>query len=162
MDLSSFLDLELAGAIARDFDNFGDGREDGTTRTIVTHELENLVFLALSKGLSIHPQQHWRPVRIFSCADKISQAWIAAIPSPLSHIPSREFSKIMAAFLALPSPVCKDLVGSKLQQSGRIIDAHGDAIMCEKLPFDTWRTRHDQAKIVIRGDSHGCWGYCSA
>ena len=55
----------------------------------------------------------------------------------------------MAAFLALPSPVCKDLLGSKLQQSGRIIDAHGDAIMCEKLPFDTLRTRHDQAKIVI-------------
>ena len=55
----------------------------------------------------------------------------------------------MSAFLALPSPVCQPLVGTKLLQSGRLVDPFGDMIMCEKLPFDTWRTRHDLVKVTF-------------
>ena len=123
--------------------------EDESTRLEVTHQLENLQFQALSKGLEIYPLGVARPVRIFSQADKVSQAWISAVPTSMSHIPSLEFSEIMAAFLALPSPACQPLVGTKLLQSGRLVDPFGDNIMCEKLPFDTWRTRHDQAKVMI-------------
>ena len=138
------------GPLAKSFIDFGDGSEDGSTRLDITHQLENLQFQALSKGLEIYPFLRLaRPVRIFSQADKVSQAWISAIPTSMSHIPSLEFSEIMAAFLALPSPACQSLVGTKLLQSGRLVDDFGDNIMCEKLPFDTWRTRHDQAKLAI-------------
>ena len=36
-----------------------------------------------------------------------------------------------------------------MHQSGQTVDPYGDIIMCEKLPFDTWRTRHDQVKLVL-------------
>ena len=151
-DCTNFLEdsvEELTGPLSSDFKSFGSGSEDGSTRSAVIHQLENLHFLSLSKSLQHPPDLNFRPARIFSQSDKLSQAWISALPGALSHIPSLEFSEIMASFLALPSPSCSSLVGTRLRVSGRLVDLYGDNIMCERLPFDTWRIRHDQAKVVL-------------
>ena len=97
-DCTNFLEdsvEELTGPLSSDFKSFGSGSEDGSTRSAVIHQLENLHFLSLSKSLQHPPDLNFRPARIFSQADKLSQAWISALPGAFSHIPSLEFSEIM-------------------------------------------------------------------
>ena len=49
--------------------------------------------------------------------------------------------------LCLPSPACKDRVGEKI--GSRRVNLFADAIHCEALGVDGWRTRHDRHKQEI-------------
>ena len=49
--------------------------------------------------------------------------------------------------LCLPSPACRDRVGEKVGASR--VDQFGDNVLCEKLPGDGWRVRHDRIKTEL-------------
>ena len=49
--------------------------------------------------------------------------------------------------LCLPSPACRDRVGERV--GGSKVDMFGDKVLCEKLPGDGWRTRHDRIKAEL-------------
>ena len=95
----------------------------------------------------MHPNREARAVRFFTQRDKLSQAWLAALPGPLSNIPSPEFIQAMAWFLLTPSPACKPHVGEMI--CGKPLDAYGETLMCATLPFDSWRIRHDKVKMTL-------------
>ena len=78
----------------------------------------------------------------------MSQAWLSALPGPLSEIPAPEFTQAMAWMLMVPSPACEPHVGINI--CGKNLDEFGEVLMCAKLPFDTWRIRHDSVKMMIQ------------
>ena len=86
--------------------------------------------------------------------DKLSQAWLLALPSPTTHLASPVFREAMAMHLCLPSPGCQSKVGQPVGPSGDTVDPFGDSIMYARLPFDTWRTRHDTVKLAIVERAH--------
>ena len=49
--------------------------------------------------------------------------------------------------LCLPSLVCRDRVGESVG-TGKV-DLFGDTVLCQKLPGDGWRIRHDRIKQEI-------------
>ena len=49
--------------------------------------------------------------------------------------------------LCLPSPACRDLVGERVG-TGKV-DLFGDSVLCQNLPGDGWRIRHDRIKQEI-------------
>ena len=55
----------------------------------------------------------------------------------------------MATKLCLPSPECQDRLGQPVGREGRTVDRFGDSVMCARLPFDSWRHRHDDVKVAL-------------
>ena len=72
--------------------------------------------------------------------DKISSAWILALPSA-------EFVEAAASSLCLPSPTCQGRVGEPIMGQKRI-DEYGDTVKATALRGDHWRMRHD-AKLHL-------------
>ena len=114
---------------------------------IVKH-LESLHLLSLQQAIELLPNKNSRPARFFNQHDKVSQAWLSALPGPFTHIPDPEFTQAMAWFFMCPSPACSPYVGSLV--CGKPLDAYGEVLMCAPLPFDSWRVRHDKIKSEIR------------
>ena len=110
--------------------------------------VESLHTEAVLKALETHHDRLARPVRMFHQRDKVSQAWLSALPSPLSLIPSPEFTEAMAWHLFLPSPACAPHVGSMVKR--KPMDPFGEVLMCATLPFDSWRLRHDRIKLELQ------------
>ena len=86
--------------------------------------------------------------------DKLSQAWLLALQTPSTYLSGPVFAESMATHLCLPSPCCQGKVGQPVGPSGATIDPFGDSVMCAKLPFDTWRSRHDTVKLAIVERAH--------
>ena len=104
--------------------------------------------MSVQKKIAELPDKNSRPARFFHNRDKVSQAWLSALPGPLTHIPSPEFTQAMAWFFMLPSPACSPFIGSPVR--GKALDPYGEVLMCARLPFDSWRVRHDKVKGEIR------------
>ena len=109
---------------------------------------ENMRGLILRRALERHPNQQARPVLMFPQLDKLSNAWLLALPGPFSGLSSPVFSEGMCSLLCLPSPACKGRVGETVRR-GVMVDMWGDKVMSAPLPGDTWRTRHDEVKFSI-------------
>ena len=60
---------------------------------------------------------------------------------------SQEFIEAIALTLCLPSPACRDKVGSKIGKD--VVDMYGDKVMSQNLPGDHYRTRHDKIKMTL-------------
>ena len=104
----------------------------------------------IARGLQAHPRQDRanRPVWAWLQRDKISSAWLQALPGPDSSLTSAEFSEAAAAVLCLPSPSCVEKLGQTLK--GRtVVDLYGDAVQSTALPGDHWRSRHDRIKLLL-------------
>ena len=54
---------------------------------------------------------------------------------------------LMAMLLCIPSPACRDMVGEPVG-TGKV-DLFGDTVLCQNLPGDGWRIRHDRIKQEI-------------
>ena len=130
-----FLDVKPTGALASTVEGAGNGSVDGSTRKEEVQVLESLKTQAIHKCLQIHPDKKARPVRMFSHRDKLSQAWLSALPGPFSEIPSPEFTQAMAWHLLVPSPACQPHVGTFI--CGKPLDEFGEVLMCARLPFDS-------------------------
>ena len=104
----------------------------------------------IKKGLQSHPQQSRtnRPVWAWLQRDKLSSAWLQALPGPDSSLTSAEFAEASAAALCLPSPACMEKLGERV--TGRVVvDLYGDTVQSAKLPGDFWKRRHDKIKIRL-------------
>ena len=54
------------------------------------------------------------------------------------------FREGLAMVLCIPSPACRDMVGERVG-NGKV-DLFGDSVLCQNLPGDGWRIRHDRIK----------------
>ena len=153
-ECSVYLGEELEDELAKPVSAAGDGRVDGKTRALVTQQRERLRARVLYKALSDHPDQTARPVWAFPQFDKMSCSWLLATPSPDTYMSGPVFREAMATHLCLPSPCCRSHVGKPTGYRGELVDAFGDNVMSATLPFDTWRTRHNdiQRGIVARAN----------
>ena len=117
---------------------------DGSTRRKVVQQREGLRHEILSKVMKEHGDRQARPVTVFPNFDKLSGAWLLALPGPENGLSATVFTESMAAHLCLPSPavVAGGWVGKHTVRGGPVIDRFGDAVMnCKELPGDTWRAR---------------------
>ena len=153
-EMARYLGEELEGHLAAPLEGVGEGRLDGSTRHLVTHQREGLRAKVLSKALTLHPDQTARPVWVHPQFDKMSCAWLMATPSPQTYIPDTLFREAMAAHLCLPSPCCQSHLGKPTgykdsQGNPTYVDTFGDAVMSATLCHDTWRTRHSDIMRAI-------------
>ena len=138
-----FLGKDLSGPLAVRCQEAGDESTDGSTRRKVVEQREGLRHEILTEALSKHQCRGARPVTAFPNYDKLSGAWLLALPGPHNGLTSKVFSEAMAAHLCLPSPavVASGWVGQTIGRRGVKIDPYGDSIMCcNELPGDSWRT----------------------
>ena len=152
---ATYLNEDLSGTILEaETINAGDKAVDGSTRTKVTQLLESLQYKCVLKGLEEHANQLAKPVKRLHQRDKVSQAWLSALCSPLSSIPTPEFIEAMALVLFVPSPSCSSFVGTMV--CGKPLDKHGEVLMCASLPFDSWRTRHNTIQATTESIINDC------
>jgi hypothetical protein len=93
----------------------------------------------------------WPDLSLSQNFDKLSGAWLLALPGRDTGLSAKVFTEAMAAHLCLPSPavVTGGWVVKNTVRGGPVIDQFGDAVMCCKhLPGDTWRHRHDTDKLA--------------
>ena len=153
-ECSAFLGERLDSHLAVPVEGLGEGRTDGSTRQLVTSQLEKLRAKVLSRALTLHPDQTARPVWGWPQFDKFSCAWLLATPSPDTFLSSKLFREAMASHLFLPSPACQSHLGQPTgyvdrQGNPTIVDPHGDVVMSTSLCHDTWRTRHNDVQRAL-------------
>ena len=77
---------------------------------------------------------------MFQNFDKLSGAWLLALPGPDTGLATKVFAVAMAAHLCLPSPavVAGGLVGRPTVRGVAVIDQFGGAVInCRHLPGDS-------------------------
>ena len=147
---AAWLDREVHETLAVSVEGVGGSNTDGSTRGKITEARDITKGRLIRKALEIHPNQdrNNRPVWAWLQRDKLSSAWLQALPGPNCSLSSAEFSEAASAALCLPSPVCRDRVGQTVR--GReVVDKYGDSIQSATLPGDHFRGRHDGMKIGI-------------
>ena len=148
-DCCAFLEKELAAPLSSPLAGLGDGREDGSTRALVVKQRDELREAVVAEALKQYPDQEARPVWVFPQFDQLSQAWILATPNSQTFLPTPVFREAMAAHLCLPSPACQPHLGQPVGKEGARVDVWGDEVVCAKLPFDSWRHRHDDVQLAL-------------
>ena len=142
-----YLDRELQGALSVPAQGAGEGGDDGSIRRRVVDQTQNLQKAVVEKFLKEYPNPSARPVLHFPQLDKVSSAWVAALPGPSSHIPSPAFAETMCSYLCVPSPACRELLGQQI--GGQVVDLWGDKVQSINLPGDHFRTKHDSIKMKL-------------
>ena len=91
--------------LGQDVEGVGGKSVNGSTRGKVVEERDKTRGLLISKALKVHPRQdrNNRPVWSWLQRDKLSTAWLQAIPGPDSSLSNAEFSEGAAVMLCLPS-----------------------------------------------------------
>ena len=142
---AAFLGEEVPEVLGGRLEGFGNGSVTGATRGIITEEIENLrakvltMLLEQVRPITTRAAWGWRQ------RDKVSSAWILAMPCGDTSLSDAEFAEAAASNLCLPSPCCKDRIGEPIR--GRVlIDEFGDNVQATALQGDHWRTRHDALK----------------
>ena len=104
----------------------------------------------VKKGLEMHPTQNRtnRPVWSWLQRDKLSAAWLQALPGPETTLTSAEFSEAAAAALCLPSPACAERLGQVIR-GAQVVDLFGEAVQCTITTGDHYRKRHDAFKMRL-------------
>ena len=138
---------ELGGALGVQVEGVGEGSTDGSTRMAIVAQLEGLKLKVLVKSLDEEEDRKARPVWSWPNRDKLTTCWLLALPGPHTCLTTSIFREGLAMVLCLPSPACRDRVGERI--GGRRVDPFADALRCEALPGDGWRTRHDRHKQEI-------------
>ena len=154
---TSYLGKELEGPLAQEVESAGDCSTDGSTRRKIVQQRESLRHEVLDKALKEHPDRNARPVTAYLNFDKMSGAWLLALPGSMNGLSSTVFAEAVCAHLCLPSPAVtgSSWVGRTLGRRGVAVDHYGDAIMnCAELPGDSWRHRHDTIKTAIATACH--------
>ena len=151
-DSARWLGVEVQNAISKEVEGMGEGSVNGSTRGLVVKERDTTRGRLIKKALEVHPNQARvsRPVWAWLQRDKLSSAWLQALPGPDSSLTNAEFSEAAAAMLCLPSPACQEKLGQTIK--GRVVvDLHGDQVQSTDLPGDHWTTRHNRIKLKLFG-----------
>ena len=152
MQCAAFLDKDVALPLSLGKENAGETSVDGSTRRKMVQQREGLRQEVLTKALMEHPDRLARPVTVYQNFDKLSGAWLLALPGPSTGLSTPVFSEAMAAHLCIGSPaiMSSGWVGKIVGRKGATIDIYGDSVMnCGDLPGDSWRHRHDTGKTAI-------------
>ena len=120
----------------------GDGSVTGATKGWVVEARKNIRVKVLNKQLLGYRPKSMRAVWSWRQRDKVSSAWIPAIPAPDNMLTNAEFSQAAAIHLCLPSPSYRDLVGEHIK-NGVVVDQYRDSVQATSVPGDHWRTRHN-------------------
>ena len=124
------------------------GSTTGATCMAVTSRLEELTLATLSKHLGEYRERKARPVCLSQQKDKMTTAWLLALPTPQGSVSTPIYRKGLAMVLALPSPACQDRLGQKIGK-GRV-GLWGDTVKCDNtLTGGGWTIRHDRTKGEI-------------
>ena len=134
------------GPLSEDVYSAGGDSEDGSTRKLLMHQIEDIRGAVLKENLSRHPDPTSRQVIALQNRDKLSSSWLQCLPGP-NGLNNAAFSEALALTLCMPSPACRDRVGAPIGK--RVVDLYGDNVQAEHLPGDHWRTRHDGVKMTL-------------
>ena len=144
---SEWLAVELEGSLGHQAEGAGMGCETLGMRKTVVEQTEKIWSKVVMKCLEMHPDRRSRAVRSWPERDKLSSAWLLALPTGETAISSAEFAEAAAALLCLPSAACKDKIGCSV--GDRKVDLYGDAVQAARMKGDGWRTRHDSVKMML-------------
>ena len=145
--MSEYLEEELGGGLRQPVETMREGSTDGSTRMLVTEQLETLRLATLKKHLGEMREQKARPVCSMNQKDKLTTAWLLALPGAQSSLTTPIFKKGIAMVLCILSPACKERVGEKIG-SGRV-DLWGDSVRSQHLPGGSWTIRHNRTKAEL-------------
>ena len=143
---STYLGTEIQGPLSANVEDAGHGAKDGSTRKKLIAAKEEVRGAVMNESLSRMNNQKRRAVVAWKNRDKLSASWLSCLPGP-DGMSSPAFAEALAMTLCMPSPACKDRIGSVVGK--RKVDIFGDNIMSAALPGDHWRTRHDKLKMTI-------------
>ena len=127
---------------------WGEGSVSGETRGKLVSAREKTRAALLVKALAEHRPIKDRPAWAWKQRDKISSAWLLALPGADSSLSNAEFAEAAASNLCLSSPACMQKLGDTVKGSKKV-DRHGDIVQATPLPGDHWRQRHDMIKLII-------------
>ena len=150
VESADWLGREVEEVFVAGVEGVGGGSVTGETRGKIVEAREKTRALLLSKALGLHRPKKARHVWSWRQRDKLSTAWLLALPGPDSALSNAEFTEAAAASLCLPSPACQDMLGETIPARGsRQVDTFGDNVQAAALKGDHWRQRHDQLKFTI-------------
>ena len=129
---ANWLGCEVERVFSIPLAGIGEGSVTGKTRGDIVTAREKVHAQLLTKALSVHQPQRARPVLAWKQRDKVSSAWLLALPGADSSLSNAEFSEAAAANLCLPSPACMGLVGETVK-GNRKVDIYGDNIQAAAL-----------------------------
>ena len=149
-EAAAWLDQDLQENLGQQVTEIGGSSRDGSTRGKLAEERDQTWAKLVKKGLEVHPAQDRtnRPVWSWLQRDKLSAAWLQALPGPDTSLTSAEFSEAAAASLCLPSPACADRLGQVIR-GAQVVDLHGEAVQCTITTGDHQRKRHDSVKMRL-------------
>ena len=101
---AEYLDKELVLPLSKEVVGAGETSVDGSSRRKITQQREGLRQEVLTKALKAHPDRQARPVTVFQNFDKLSGAWLLALPGPSTGLSTPVFSECMSSHLCLGSP----------------------------------------------------------
>ena len=99
MLLAKWLGEDLDGALAQPVRGAGMGCVTGATRKLVVEQMEKMWGRVLKKTLDIHVDRRVRPVMSWSQRDKLSSAWLLALPAGDTCLSGPVFAEAVAALL---------------------------------------------------------------
>ena len=136
----------IKGPLTETVENAGGGSEIGSTQRLLVSAREEVRAAALKEAVTRIQQPNQRIVRAWQNRDKLSTAWLSALPGP-EGLRGMAFSEALASILCMPSPACMSRLGAKVGK--KRVDLFGDNIQSAALPGDHWRTRHDTVKMTL-------------
>jgi hypothetical protein len=150
----AYLDRELPDILASEVLGVGLGSEDGTTRKRITEEREKIRAAVFMKGLADYPDPASRAVIAWKNRDKLSTAFLTALPGPHSSLSSPQFGEALCLLLCLPALCCRDRVGQKVGR--RRVDLYGEEVVNENLAGGGFTRRHDAIKLELNSMAAYC------
>ena len=90
VEAATWLGCEVPSCLTVEVQGVGEGSTTGTTRGKISEARHVMRGNMLVRGLEEHPRQHRdnRPVWAWLQRDKLSSAWLQALPGPDSTLPS--------------------------------------------------------------------------
>ena len=139
---------EMEPIFVSNLQGLGAGSVSGGTRGELVEAIDRIRSGLLSQALGLHRPKKDRHAWAWRQRDKLSTAWLLALPGGSDYLNNEEFSTAAATNLCLPIPACVERLGETIK--GRVkVDQHGDNVQSTALPGDHWRKRHDFMKITM-------------
>ena len=147
---ADWLGREVQENLSEQVTNVGGTSCDGSTRGKISEERDKTWANLITKSLENHPQQDRtnRPIWAWLQRDKLSSAWLQALPGPDTSMSSAEFSESAAAALCIPSPACMEKLGQVIR-GRQVVDLFGETVQSTITTGDHYRKRHDAYKMRL-------------
>ena len=147
-DAAAWLGEEMEEIFATGVEGVGAGSVTGATRGLLVEAQERIRFRLLTEALARHRPKRDRHAWAWRQRDKLSSAWLLALPGGGDNLTNDEFTTFAAINLCIPPPACLEREGDVIK--GRVrVDKHGDLVQSTAVPGDHWRKRHDSIKLSL-------------